>query len=368
MHNMCSELGAVPKWMPMALVILGVVFAMALIGNKKARHVLKGLLALGGVVLFFGFFLLFVWRMTASRVGPPRHSASIATEVAPGVRIEQEGDEMIVAVDGKLRIEKEGDQMRVAIEGEEPILLGQRRPDLQPEKGSSGSPKAKAEKKPDAKEPAGSTSDRQAGSPEKQPPAEAPKKAVAEDPSPGPDERPEWVDWEEGVPYKAGKACQMRIAVGPYSTRSECNQKLPERLHEAIDQYVAVYAGPEAREKVRLPLDYIQSRLVQAEWPETVDIGIPGVSAIQLHVLLEFDHEANATITEQWDRAVVNGRLAGIGGLAAGVLLLLSAVYGYLKIDLATKGAYRGRLRLAATGLILILLSVAGFTLWVYLC
>jgi len=177
-------------------------------------------------------------------------------------------------------------------------------------------------------------------------------------------------DWVEAEPRKVGGAYQMAIAVGPYSTRLECDRELPEELNRAIDEYVSVYIGPRACGHVRLPLQYIQDEIVKENWLEQKQVVISPkgqipekrVAMAQLHVLLEFDHAVNARIQEAWNTVVVRERLYGVGALTATLLVLLSTVYGYLRIDLATGGAYRGRLRLAAAAVILIAI-VAGLVL-----
>lgn len=191
-----------------------------------------------------------------------------------------------------------------------------------------------------------------------------------EDSSPAGD-RPQWADWEEYSLHKVGGACRMAVRVGPYSTRLECDQELPNKLHAAIAEYAAVYIEPKARDQVRLPLDYVQGNIVQDDWEETKDVVISTadqipektVPMVQLNVLLEFDHAANARIRDDWDDAIVADRLFGLGALTAIVLALLAGVYGYMELDLVTGGAYRRRLQLAAAGVVLLLIA-SGFCLY----
>ena len=186
---------------------------------------------------------------------------------------------------------------------------------------------------------------------EEEPAAAEAEPALAED-------RPDWVGSE---PRKVDGAYQVWITVGPCLNRLECDRELPKELQKAIDEYAAVYMGRRSRGHVRLPLDYVQSEIVKEEWPEekqvvitpTSQIPKKSVPMIQLHVLLEFDHAVNGRIQEEWDKLVVAERLYGMGALTAVVLALLFGVYAYLKIDLATGGAYRGRLRMAAAAVIL---------------
>ena len=54
----------------------------------------------------------------------------------------------------------------------------------------------------------------------------------------------------------------------------------------------------------------------------------------------------------------MSDRLWYAGSAAGLVLALLATFYGYLKVDLRTGGAHKGRLRLAAT--LMALIAVAG--------
>jgi hypothetical protein len=207
---------------------------------------------------------------------------------------------------------------------------------------------------------------------ENQPPAPAPRSpetTAQQEPAP-PDDRPEWVDWEPGELHKVGSACQMAISVGPYSSRLECDQKLPDELHAAMRKYTAARVGPAASARVRLPLEYLRSHVIRTEWEEQTQVLITPrgqipekyVRMTQLHVLLQFDHQVNTLIEQEWDNVVARERIAVAGVSTAVVLLLLGLVYAWLKIDLSTGGRYRGRLRLAAAAL-LVVMVVAGFAL-----
>ncbi|MFH1918965.1 MAG: hypothetical protein ABIP48_03630, partial [Planctomycetota bacterium] len=200
-------------------------------------------------------------------------------------------------------------------------------------------------------------------SPQPGPPEETSAEA---DPAPA-EELPAWVG---AAPRKVDGVYRMSISTDPYATRLDCDRELPGLLHAAVEEYATEYIGRQARVHVRLPLDYIQSEIVKEEFAEEKQIRISPEGKILeeyapmtlVHVLLEFDHADNARIEAAWDEVVVAERLVGVGVLTTMLLVLLSAVYGYLKIDLATGGAYRGRLRLATAAAILALF-VAGLLL-----
>ena len=64
-------------------------------------------------------------------------------------------------------------------------------------------------------------------------------------------------------------------------------------------------------------------------------------------------------LLEQSRRAVVRGRLWYTGFRFGSLLVLISTVFGYLRIDEATAGRYKGQLMLASAAVILALV-VAG--------
>jgi len=172
-------------------------------------------------------------------------------------------------------------------------------------------------------------------------------------------------DWVGTSPHKAGGVYRMPIEVGPYSTREECDQELPAKLRAAVDEYAATYLGRGARGQVRLAIDYIQREIVKDECEQKQEVKISPegqpekfADVLYLHVLLEFDRAVNARIEEEWNQALVTERLGGVAALGVLVFVFLGAVWSYLKIDLATGGAYRGRLRLVAGTLILVAIAV----------
>jgi hypothetical protein len=175
--------------------------------------------------------------------------------------------------------------------------------------------------------------------------------SATKDPGLAESDRPAWVDAE---PHREGDVYRMVITVGPYSTKAECQEKLPDKLQEAVSQYAATLIGPEARD-LSLPLDYLQAHVVKERWHDEKDYSVGPM--FNLHVLLAFDREAKGRIEQLWRTAVVGERLVGVAGLLVLVLLFLSIVYAYLKADLATDGTCRGRLRFAAGAMIVVLVG-----------
>ena len=173
----------------------------------------------------------------------------------------------------------------------------------------------------------------------------------------GPDKAASRPAWVNAPPQLVGDAYQMSIVVGPYTTRAECDAKLPEALQESLDQYVNVCLGDQAVDDIRLPADYLRQQLVKAQWEETRQHSVGPMT--WLHVLLQFDRKIKDRILEEHRQAIIGRRLQAVATWSAMGLALLTVAFGYLKIDLATGGVYRGRLRLAAAAAILGLVGVA---------
>jgi len=151
------------------------------------------------------------------------------------------------------------------------------------------------------------------------------------------------------------------VKAGPWKNRSLCEQELDEKIAWAVDSYVTWRIGDEAGSQVQLPEDYAREHLVKEEWLEKAGTSLG--EEFNLYALLSFDRQVEGKLQDTWNQIVLGARLLLSAAILGGVLLILAVVYGYLKIDLATAGAYRGRLRFAAAATILAL-AAAGAALW----
>ena len=160
--------------------------------------------------------------------------------------------------------------------------------------------------------------------------------------------RPAWID---SIPHREGSDYQVPIVVGPYTTREECDKKLPEELLRAVDAYAVNLLGPRASGRVQLPLDYLQESLIRDTWEERRVFPLsPSLHSpmVQLHVLVGFDAKAVEKIRKVWKQIVVEGRVYRLAAVGIVLLLSLTIAWAYLRLDLSTAGRYRWRLRLAA--------------------
>ena len=132
----------------------------------------------------------------------------------------------------------------------------------------------------------------------------------------------------------------MSVAVGPYTTRAECEAQLPAELQKALDRYAEVCLGGEAQERIVLPADYLR-QLIKDRWQEVRQHEFGGIKTpmTTLHVLLAFDHKAKDRVLDEYRQQRVSGRLWSAGLVWAGWLALLGVVYGSLRLAGRSKNA-----------------------------
>jgi hypothetical protein len=169
-------------------------------------------------------------------------------------------------------------------------------------------------------------------------------------------ERPAWIRTAAGP--TADGAYQVAVTTDPYvPSDPAAQQALARELARAVAEYIdlvgAELGESQASSRVALPLEYIQARLIADTWQEpyrsqTESIG----EMVRLNALLTFDADDQRDIRRRCREAVVRQRLFHAGTYGGLALVVLSAVFGYLKLDTATRGFYSGRLK-AAAGLVI---------------
>jgi len=170
--------------------------------------------------------------------------------------------------------------------------------------------------------------------------------------------RPDWVD---NPPQPHADLYELVVKAGPWKTPLDCEQELDEKIAWAVDSYVAWRIDDEAGSQVQLPAEYAREHVVKAQWLEKINTSLGEM--YNLHALLNFDRQVEGKLQDMWSHLLLGARLLLSAAILGGVLLILTVIYGYLKIDLATRGAYRGRLRFVAAATILAL-TAAGAALW----
>jgi hypothetical protein len=173
--------------------------------------------------------------------------------------------------------------------------------------------------------------------------------------------RPEWVDEPAGL--SADGVYAMPVHSGVFASVPECQRELDGAVKRAADFYIDEYLGDGASRVVDIPLAYLNEHVKKAEYAEVVHSETVG-QMHQIYARLEFDNQVRGELHRRQHNAEVANRLWYTGGGAALVLALLATFYGYLKLDLRTGGAHKGRLQLAATLVALIVAAGVLLVRW----
>ena len=169
----------------------------------------------------------------------------------------------------------------------------------------------------------------------------------------GPDDPPEWIGRSS---YFANGVYHLYAKDGPFIDREQCEEALPELLRRETQRYVQRYLGLGSdAEPVAFSLAVVQAEMLEGvwigPWHEPSDGVLPTSDLFDryaLHVALEFDDADRAYFERVWNQQQVRHRLWATAIGSGSLLALLAIVFGYLKIDTATRGYYSGRLKLAA--------------------
>lgn len=164
--------------------------------------------------------------------------------------------------------------------------------------------------------------------------------------------RPTWAD-EKGL-VKSGSDYYATIKVGPFHEDvldREVAFALPAATYELVDTIVGQQG---AGVRVDLPLHFIRDELIDDQWVgeyESKRFDLLGMK--EYYARLKFSEPARQEIRRRYNEAVVQQRLGYAGSMAGFLLLVLATLFGYLRLDTATRGYYSGRLKLAAAATIL---------------
>ncbi|MCC9607038.1 hypothetical protein LOC68_14850 [Blastopirellula sp. JC732] len=161
--------------------------------------------------------------------------------------------------------------------------------------------------------------------------------------------RPEWVDQEpesrDGVDY-------VSISTGPYTSSTECYKVLKSLTNEAVQEQTARLLGSETK-AARVPLDeqFIADHIYLQTYKESLDTTVGPMQ--QWHAHLQFNDQYRSEVERRWMQVQQSTRLTYAGALFAGVLAVLSILYGALSYNAATGGRHQARLQTVAGAAIL---------------
>jgi len=193
----------------------------------------------------------------------------------------------------------------------------------------------------------------------------------ADQPPPSPVATTSRPDWVESVPVLEGPVHRLAVRSEFQAREDDALRALDDELIKATRRYVADQLGSsKAPLFFALSLDEIKRRFTKPEYlyHEVGQFSFGNMH--QYHTLLEFPQDFRQQLTDRWAQVRAAGNLVKIGGGAIGIMLLLIIVFGYFRLDTATRGYYTSRLQFLVAVAILALI-VAGFvfarstTVWV---
>jgi hypothetical protein len=168
-------------------------------------------------------------------------------------------------------------------------------------------------------------------------------------------ERPAWLDQPGG---REGDVYYETVMVERYTTPADAEDALARELVERTKAYVDRYLGEGSSKLFVVPPAFIHDHLVKDRYQEAVESSVgPMVNA---YARLGFDGRTRARLQRMHRDAQTENNLLSVAGGAAGVLLILGAVFGYLKLDTLSRGYYTRRLQFAAAAVILTVLFVGA--------
>lgn len=173
-----------------------------------------------------------------------------------------------------------------------------------------------------------------------------------------PADRPAWTSTK---PVLSGTTHSIPVASGAYAKDIDARHAFDQALVEETRDYIAEQLGSElAARFVTYNAKQIKERFVR---PENVHDDVATYSVGPMHeyfALVEFGPDFRREIDGRWQAVRGQSRLLQFGLLAGAGLLLLSTMFGYFRLDNATRGYYTGRLQFLAAATILAVIGAGA--------
>lgn len=163
-------------------------------------------------------------------------------------------------------------------------------------------------------------------------------------------------DWIEALPNMNGEKHQLTVSAGPFKNDVFCKREMKKELRKAVRKYIEHYLGSSLAPRLVSVNDReINSFLQTDHFEESLRTSVGEMR--QHHARLEFDKGFQSLLDERWKKMTAWSRLLQISLAGAGLFGLLGLMYGYFRVDTATRGYYTRRLQFAATAAILALIA-----------
>jgi hypothetical protein len=197
------------------------------------------------------------------------------------------------------------------------------------------------------------------------PPAELSLQTPVDDTVKIPPGRPEWIDAE---PDYTSAVHTVPVASGPYVHEGESRRALDQALVKATKEYIAEQLGSQlAAQLIQYDAKTIKRKVVKAD-NLYHDVATYSVGPMhEYFALLEFGPEFRNELDRRWHEIRATSRLSQVGLFGGAGLLLLASVFGYFRMDNATRGYYTGRLQFMTAAAILAIVGVGAIlSQWIH--
>ena len=165
-------------------------------------------------------------------------------------------------------------------------------------------------------------------------------------------ETQQWQD-EDGASFQV-------VSTEVQTRRGEAEDALRQVVAAAAaDRINLQLANNRAADMIGLTHEELAERCLQEAFVERVISGHINTTMFLAHGLVRFDEAFEQNVAERWREVTATRRLMQAGFGAGMVLMALSTLCGYFKLDTATRGYYTARLQFATGGTILAL-AAAG--------
>lgn len=180
--------------------------------------------------------------------------------------------------------------------------------------------------------------------------------------------RPAWVQQGRTL---SGEVHTIPVASDPQILEANALRALDRALERETSEYIAGQLGSQlAGQLLRYDAGTIKRRFVKHEnlFTDKMKYAASGGDYMyESFALLEFDKSFRDELGSRWDGVRGQSRVAQVGLFAAAGLLLLASVFGYFRLDNATRGYYTGRLQFLTAAAILAVIGAGVFAAqWIH--
>lgn len=167
--------------------------------------------------------------------------------------------------------------------------------------------------------------------------------------------------WLQQSPRQTAKVQRVVIEAGPYATVKECRNEIDEKLLAAAADYLDEQVLYGDRRLLEISLGMIRREVVADDYlkSETKNFGplADDQEMYTLYNLLEFNEGVNEQFARLARQATIGSRLTYAGFGLVGLLVLVTTVFGYLRLDAMTGGQYK---RFLQWGVVSVVIAVAA--------